>query len=154
MGRGDKQKGKGNLPNRELYERMNFLYQSSQFFSQLLPSSSSNVQTADNDSSNLKLAQQHQQQKSLLPISRFYSKEMRQVARKSVLRLSPHVKREICKACASPLVPGVSSTVRIKGHNRGRRVVTTCNCCGWQRRLIVDPGHELFIDKEEHGTLH
>ncbi|KAJ2090116.1 Ribonuclease P protein subunit p21 [Coemansia sp. RSA 1813] len=90
----------------------------------------------------------------MLPVARFYTKEMRQVARKSVLRISPHIKREICKSCASPLVPGVSCSTRVKGHKKGRRVITTCLYCGCQRRLMADPQHELFVDKEIHGTLH
>ncbi|KAJ1786059.1 Ribonuclease P protein subunit p21, partial [Coemansia sp. RSA 2399] len=88
---------------------MNFLYQSSRFFAHLSP------QPTSSDSSS----------SPMLPAARFFAKEMRQVARKSVLRISPHIKREICKSCASPLVPGVSCTTRVKGHKKGRRVVTT-----------------------------
>ncbi|KAJ2612351.1 hypothetical protein H4S08_002735 [Coemansia sp. RSA 1365] len=63
----------------------------------------------------------------LLPLARFYTKEMRQMARKSVLRVSPHVKREICKICSTPLMPGVSCTIRIKGKAHGKRLPKKTN---------------------------
>ncbi|KAJ2120332.1 Ribonuclease P protein subunit p21 [Coemansia sp. RSA 720] len=131
MGRnGKEKKGKkgGGVPNRELYERMSFLYQSAQMLSDT---------TKD----------------GLLPLARFYTKEMRQVARKSVLRLSPHVKRRLCKVCNTPKQPGISCRVRVKGSGRAKRVITTCTYCGDQTRLMAN-AQTLFVDQSEHTTQH
>ncbi|KAJ2614873.1 Ribonuclease P protein subunit p21 [Coemansia sp. RSA 1285] len=148
---------------------MNFLYQSSHFFASLLrqhptpllePASTGTKATTTAAAAAVTVPDTEiaigdsNARNPMLPIARFYAKEMRQVARKSVLRLSPHIKREICKACASPLVPGVSCSTRVKGHKKGRRVVITCLYCGCQRRLIVDPHKELFVDKDIHGIIH
>ncbi|KAJ1723242.1 Ribonuclease P protein subunit p21 [Coemansia erecta] len=142
--------GGGTLPNRELYERMNFLYQSSQFYAQLTQDSASAEQSPSSSESSTA-------QSSLLPLSRFYAKEMRAVARKSVLRMSPHIKRELCKSCSTPLVPGVSCTKRVKGKKKARRLITTCSFCGSQRRLMANSDPEtsrvLFIDRPEHQTI-
>ncbi|KAJ1825602.1 Ribonuclease P protein subunit p21 [Coemansia sp. RSA 2703] len=140
----------GTLPNRELYERMNFLYQSSQFYAQLAQVPASTEQSPHSSNSNTA-------QSSLLPLSRFYAKEMRTIARKSVLRISPHIKRELCKSCSTPLVPGVSCTKRVKGKKKARRLITTCNFCGSQKRLMANSDsetpHVLFIDRPEHKTI-
>ncbi|KAJ2314806.1 Ribonuclease P protein subunit p21 [Coemansia sp. RSA 2610] len=90
---------------------------------------------------------------SLQPLARFLTKEMRLVARKSVLRLSPHVKHSHCRACSTVLQAGVSCTVRVKGKKNGRRVITTCLFCGAQTRTMANPNHQLFVDKPEHTTI-
>ncbi|KAJ2819624.1 hypothetical protein IWW50_005392, partial [Coemansia erecta] len=79
--------------------------------------------------------------------------EMRLVARKSVLRLSPHVKRGLCKVCNSPQLPGVSCRVRVKGSGHAKRVSTTCTYCGSQTRVMASAKHTLFVDRPEHTTL-
>ncbi|PIA19766.1 Rpr2-domain-containing protein [Coemansia reversa NRRL 1564] len=169
MGKGRRGQKSGSLPNRELYERMNFLYQSSQFFATHCqsihsvesteklcsesPPLSSSVAAEAVVSSNI-ASDMHSISTPLLPLARFYTKEMRQMARKSVLRVSPHVKREICKICSTPLMPGVSCTIRIKGKAHGKRVITTCTYCGSQKRLMANSDHTLFVDKPDHGTIH
>ncbi|KAF8468983.1 hypothetical protein BDZ91DRAFT_80901 [Kalaharituber pfeilii] len=46
---------------------------------------------------------------AVLPLSRFYLSTARSIARKSVLRMAPSLKRSICKRCETHLVAGVSS---------------------------------------------
>ncbi|KAJ2777161.1 Ribonuclease P protein subunit p21 [Coemansia javaensis] len=176
MGKRAKAPQSGMLPSRELYQRMNFLLQSSQFAASLgarlgARGSSSKAPTAGEDpaageaptaeaAAPAVSAAGHgdnggERGALLLPAARFYAREMRQIARKAVLRLSPHVKRGICGACSTPLLPGVSCAVRVKGRNRGRRVITTCTYCGAQSRIVMaNPDHQLFVDKPEHGTIH
>ncbi|KAI7834011.1 RNAse P Rpr2/Rpp21/SNM1 subunit domain-containing protein [Kickxella alabastrina] len=191
--------GTGTLPNRELFERMNFLYQSSQFFASLsgnvCTSSSQRSRASDKASENeptnnntdetlntqksqtvglekpiCTIAMANSQecknssktdilmQQPLLPLARFYSKEMKMVARKSVLRMSPHLRRDMCKVCSTPLLPGVSCKKRVKGKGNGRRLITTCNYCGTQTRIMTNSGpdsqHVLFVDRPEHTTIH
>ncbi|KAJ2688909.1 Ribonuclease P protein subunit p21 [Coemansia spiralis] len=166
----DRGRGAGCLPNREVFERMNFLLQSAQFYASLpttttTPAAVATGATAkgkepdeplalDNDSSDSSSSgAPPQAPATMLPLARFYAKEMRLVSRKSVLRMSPHIKRSICKVCLTPLVPGISSTTRVKGQKRSRRVITTCNYCQAQTRLFVNDDHVLFVDRPEHGTI-
>ncbi|KAJ2798201.1 Ribonuclease P protein subunit p21 [Coemansia helicoidea] len=149
MGKRTREPQPGVLPNRELFQRLNFLLQSSQFFASLPGASHTHSSVAEGAA----VAPPGCADPPLLPLARFYAKEMRQVAQKSVLRLSPHVKRGICQVCSSPLVPGVSAAVRVKGKGRGQRVLTTCTYCGHQARLMVNSNHVLFVDRPEHGTI-
>ncbi|KAJ2672616.1 hypothetical protein IWW42_002770 [Coemansia sp. RSA 1085] len=156
MGRGKKKNG-GGLPNRELFQRMNFLYQSAQFLASTTTANSSNGSSDNGTNSSDAVAKCVADNRSLLPLARFFTKEMRQVARKSVLRLSPHIKRDLCKACGSPQQPGISCTVRVKGKGKSQRTITTCMYCGWQRRLFVagssDGQAQLFVDQPQHTTV-
>eukprot|EP01105_Mastigella_eilhardi_P017756 TRINITY_DN4098_c0_g1_i2.p1 TRINITY_DN4098_c0_g1~~TRINITY_DN4098_c0_g1_i2.p1 ORF type:complete len:109 (-),score=27.02 TRINITY_DN4098_c0_g1_i2:204-497(-) len=47
-------------------------------------------------------------------LSRFYNCTLQRIAHKLVLRLSPNVKRTICKRCFTLLVPGRTATVSIR----------------------------------------
>ncbi|KAJ2085395.1 Ribonuclease P protein subunit p21 [Coemansia sp. S100] len=168
----DRGRGAGNLPNREAFERMNFLLQSAQFYATLPATNaaaaaavtteatakgkeSDESTTLDNDSNggSSSGALPPRTSATMMPLARFYAKEMRLVSHKSVLRMSPHVKRSICKVCLTPLLPGISSMTRVKGQKRGRRVITTCNYCQSQTRLFVNDDHVLFVDRPEHGTI-
>ncbi|KAJ2730761.1 hypothetical protein IW152_005023 [Coemansia sp. BCRC 34962] len=168
--RKDRGRGAGCLPNREAFERMNFLLQSAQFYASLptttTPAAVATTATAKgnepnepsalvNDSSGDSSSSDAPPQTPamMMPLARFYTKEMRLVSRKSVLRMSPHIKRSICKVCLTPLVPGISSMTRVKGQKRSRRVITTCNYCQTQARLFVNDDHVLFVDRPEHGTI-
>ncbi|KAJ2812759.1 Ribonuclease P protein subunit p21 [Coemansia furcata] len=164
----DRGRGAGNLPNREAFERMNFLLQSAQFYATLPTTATptatmapvatakgkeSDDSTTHDSGSSSSSGAPPQISATMMPLARFYAKEMRLVSRKSVLRMSPHIKRGICKACLTPLIPGISSMTRVKGQKRSRRVITTCNYCQTQTRLFVNDDHVLFVDRPEHGTI-
>ncbi|GAA5910431.1 ribonuclease P Rpr2/Rpp21/SNM1 subunit [Sporobolomyces salmoneus] len=76
----------------------------------------------------------------LRPISRHLVRTMQDVAKKATLRMDPAVKRTVCKGCDSVLVPGISSSVRIKPSGpHAHLVVHTCANCLAQRRLPAPP---------------
>ncbi len=52
------------------------------------------------------------------------------ILRRLRLRKPLLIRRGICKNCLIPLVPGLTSTVRI----RRNRVIVTCRLCGYIRR--------------------
>ncbi|KAJ2746914.1 Ribonuclease P protein subunit p21 [Coemansia sp. BCRC 34301] len=157
-GKDGKDRG-GGLPNREAFERMNFLLQSSQFFAALpiAVSSEPAAATAKKKESDGPETRDSSSgatlQTTMMPLARLYAKDMKLVSRKCVLRMSPHIKRGICKVCQSPLLPGISSTTRVKGQKRSRRVITTCQYCGNQTRLFINNNHVLFVDRPEHGII-
>lgn len=86
-------------------------------------------------------------------LSRFYLQNLRAIAKKSVMRLDPSIKRTICKRCDSLLVPGVSSTHRIENPSKGGKkswadvLVVECNACGAVKRFPVG----IDILKEKRG---
>eukprot|EP00842_Homolaphlyctis_polyrhiza_P004810 jgi/Hompol1/532/HPOL_002531-RA len=78
----------------DCFQRINFLYQAAHLL-------------AVKDGS--------KQQPKLAGISRMFGCQLKQVAQRLVLRIDPHVKRTLCKRCHGTLIPGITSTVRIKG---------------------------------------
>jgi len=68
---------------------------------------------------------------------------MRSVAKKSVMRLGPQIKRTICKRCDTLLVPGVSCENRIENASKGGKkswadvLVVECMACGTVKRFPV-----------------
>lgn len=84
-------------------------------------------------------------------LSRFFLQNLRAIAKKSVMRLDPSIKRTICKRCDSLLVPGVSSTTRIENPSKGGKkpwadvLVVECNACGAVKRFPV--GMEVLKEK-------
>lgn len=68
---------------------------------------------------------------------------VRAVSKKSQIRLSPTIKRSICKRCDVLLVPGSTSVARTENRSHGGRkpwadvLVTICNVCGTTKRCPV-----------------
>eukprot|EP00123_Amoebidium_parasiticum_P000739 comp11626_c0_seq1/m.6131 comp11626_c0_seq1/g.6131 ORF comp11626_c0_seq1/g.6131 comp11626_c0_seq1/m.6131 type:complete len:376 (-) comp11626_c0_seq1:615-1742(-) len=120
-----KGQGKGiNVPNREAYERMNYLYQAAHYA--LSSTQPPNVQLA-----------------------RHYCTTLKNIAKRLVLRLDPNIKRSICKRCNCLLVPGLTSTVRLQSH-RETHTVVTCKECGYVRRYNMREGHVLWTEREKN----
>ncbi|KAG8689659.1 hypothetical protein FRC11_001364 [Ceratobasidium sp. 423] len=78
------------IPNRDLMQRMNFLYQASVHLSR----SGSHTETS-------RLARKH-------------VKTIKGIASGAVVKIDPTVKRMLCKGCNAVLVPGSSASVRVK----------------------------------------
>jgi ribonuclease P protein subunit RPR2 len=76
-------------------------------------------------------------------LSRFYLTHLRSVAKKSVLRLGPSIKRTICKRCDTLLVPGVSCEHRVENKSKNGRkkwadvLIVECKSCGSVKRFPV-----------------
>lgn len=66
-----------------------------------------------------------------------YVEIMLKVAAKGRVRLSRKIKRGVCRKCKTPLVPGVTSSVRLRRKGKVKRLVVRCLVCGWTRRYIV-----------------
>ncbi|CAG8716517.1 8589_t:CDS:2 [Dentiscutata erythropus] len=116
----------GQVIHRELYQRMNFLYQAA---------------TLMTKSTNTK--------KSLIPLSRFYISTMKSIGTKQVLRIDPSIKRTLCKKCESVLIPGVTSRIRIKPKPEPQLQVL-CTQCGTTRGYPARKGYQLFSEKSEN----
>eukprot|EP00041_Stephanoeca_diplocostata_P038558 m.1527757 g.1527757 ORF g.1527757 m.1527757 type:complete len:207 (+) comp25235_c0_seq5:10-630(+) len=106
------------LPNRDAFTRMNFLYQAAHFSMGL------NKDDTDGD------------------LARFYITSMKTIAKRLVLRAGSSVKQTICKKCNTPLIPGQSCRTRVYG-NRQTHLVITCTSCGTFKRYPLRPNYKL-----------
>ncbi|GAA5953114.1 hypothetical protein JCM21900_006113 [Sporobolomyces salmonicolor] len=78
--------------------------------------------------------------KALEPVSKHLVRTMNEVAKKATVRMDPTVKRTLCKGCSLVLVPGVTSSVRVKPSGPHAHVIVhTCHACHAQRRLPTPP---------------
>jgi len=88
-------------------------------------------------------------------LSSVYVKDIRAIARKSVLRIDPNVKRTLCRTCNAVLIPGVTSSVRIKpSGSHVHRIRTTCLACGVHRTIPCPPlqGGNGWIEEGEEAS--
>ncbi|XP_046739555.1 ribonuclease P protein subunit p21 isoform X2 [Diprion similis] len=106
---------------KDVLERMNYLYQASH----LMAIQSKNPVAAS-----------------------YYGNIMLGCAKKAVLRMSPDVKRTICKRCQLPLIPGDTARVRLVSKPM-KLVKWTCLTCGATRKFPTKKGYKLWADQPE-----
>ncbi|KAF9792598.1 Rpr2-domain-containing protein [Thelephora terrestris] len=136
------------VPNREIMQRLNFLYQASTWLSSLPASKGDVTPTAEpsvppvisSDSKGKK------KQKPRVPpvtpayLSRAYVSSMKAIGRKTVVKLDPSVKRTICKGCDALLIPGMTAIVRSKPSSSHKKMVRlSCVNCKTMRRIPAPP---------------
>ncbi|KAK2179318.1 hypothetical protein NP493_498g00010 [Ridgeia piscesae] len=119
-------KGRGPSTKPEMFTRINFLYQAAH---RVLLESPNNT-----------------------GLVRFYAYTLRSIAMKNVLRLDPTIKRTLCKKCSMLLIPGVTATVRHRGHKQ-RHTVVTCLECNVSKRFVTSSTHTLWCEQEEAKTM-
>ncbi|KAG1777481.1 Rpr2-domain-containing protein [Suillus placidus] len=128
--------------NRDIIQRLNFLYQASVLLNGMTAGPSSQVPFSTceiNDTQNPP-KKRKKRVVSTADLSRSYVDTMKVVGQKTNVKIDPTVKRVICKGCHIVLIPGVSSTVRVKNSNsHGHLVVHTCNSCRTSRRIPAPP---------------
>nr|CAB3265740.1 ribonuclease P protein subunit p21 [Phallusia mammillata] len=82
-------------------------------------------------------------------LARHYAQTMKSLAQKNCLRLSPHVKRNLCKKCMMILMPGITSKVRPKSGKK-HELVVHCTECHTRRTSYCYPDYVLWHDKPEN----
>ncbi|XP_028168722.1 ribonuclease P protein subunit p21 [Ostrinia furnacalis] len=104
------------------FQRMNFLYQISKFIADKNPA-----------------------------LSSYYGNLMGNVAKKTVLKIHPELKRQFCKKCKCILIDNVSAKMKIKTIKNSKVMQWTCNTCGTKRVLPADKGkdHRIWYEKPE-----
>ncbi|KAI0823617.1 Rpr2-domain-containing protein [Trametes gibbosa] len=135
------------VANRDIIQRINFLYQASTYLntiSQTLTSTSAdtNIQTTLQPSKGRsKKKQKLRHPKDAAELSRSYVGTMRTVGQKTMVRMDPSMKRTLCKTCDTVLLPGSTVTVRIRPslQPNGQSVVHTCLTCQTLRRIPAPP---------------
>uniref|UniRef100_H2ZKL6 Uncharacterized protein n=1 Tax=Ciona savignyi TaxID=51511 RepID=H2ZKL6_CIOSA len=122
MGKKKNNQNGGNVQKKDVYQRLNYLYQAAHFAISMKPPN--------------------------WILSRHYTKTMKTLALKNVVRLHPHVKRSICKQCSLLMIPGVTSQVRNKG--KPKQTMITCKSCGGFKRFLQSLDYVLWHEKPEN----
>jgi len=82
----------------------------------------------------------------LLPLSRYYNTTLNVVAQKTVSRMDPNIKRSICKCCKTPLIPGLTSDIKVDDDETKFEIL--CKSCQTSRIFKSDdPNYCLFTEK-------
>ncbi|KAF8310059.1 RNAse P Rpr2/Rpp21/SNM1 subunit domain-containing protein [Cantharellus anzutake] len=113
------------IPNKELIQRMSFLYQSTVYLGAL-----SNATPPTSPS----------KRRSFSNLARNQASILRSIGAKAQIRMDPAVKRSMCKSCNSILIPGSTCSTRIKSSPiHGNRRTTTCLNCHTSRSIPSPP---------------
>jgi len=72
-----------------------------------------------------------------LELARRYIDLMLRMAGKAGIRPPRYIRRGYCRRRHTPLIPGLTLSVRIRSEGRGSRVVYRCLKCGWVRRYMI-----------------
>ncbi|KAH9453575.1 hypothetical protein Pst134EA_024443 [Puccinia striiformis f. sp. tritici] len=165
------------VQNGEVLQRLNFLHQASHYLASVTRTDldrtqlSKNEENSDHLHHHLPSNQPRSRHDTCLPIphlpvlglSRVLSKSMKVIAKKSVLRMDPSVKRSICRSCHLLLIPGTTSTTKIlRSSSHRHKVKTRCLSCSHERQIPHPPKpkqdptdrsggheHELMSEKKE-----
>ncbi|KAL4251466.1 hypothetical protein ABKN59_005710 [Abortiporus biennis] len=148
------------VTNRDIIQRMNFLYQAGALLSNIGASTSHQADgnavhnrplphVADQSLPLTKREQKRSGQRrakhpsSLSDLSKSYIQTMKIVGQRTTVRMDPAVKRTLCKQCNNILMPGVTCSVRVKAlSSHGNGVAYTCLSCNKIRRIPAPPYNE------------
>ncbi|EJF57641.1 Rpr2-domain-containing protein [Dichomitus squalens LYAD-421 SS1] len=139
------------VTNRDIIQRINFLYQASTYLSTISQPPDGTVQLQRNDSTHGKRKKNTiRHPKSTAELSRCYVGSMRIVGQKAIVRMDPSLKRTLCKQCDTVLLPGATASVRVKPSGSHGQVVTyTCLSCSTSRRIPAPPVLDLDASTAE-----
>ncbi|XP_072760717.1 uncharacterized protein Rpp21 [Anoplolepis gracilipes] len=105
--------------HKDIFERMNYLYQASHLMALIDRGTAS-----------------------------YFGNNMVGCAKKAVLRMEPNLKRNVCKCCQTPLIPGETARVRLTSKPI-KRVKWTCLTCMNTKRFPTRKGYKLWLDQPE-----
>lgn len=131
MAKSQRGPSKKSLPKKDEYERISFLYQVANIFCQ---------------------------KKQFEVIARGYSRNADLISKKAVIKLTPNLKRSICKKCNIILVPGLSLNVCLENASKAKApendiLVYTCSSCGTIKRFPVGKNRHYQLFSEQHVIL-
>lgn len=168
----DKTKGPRSVPNKHLHARVSFLHQAATLLAvqdatslsrssiealivhnEVIPRRSasesallkdSQTQAPDLFDQDKIVSREEAGDDSLLcPLSIHLSSHLRQVARKSQIRLHPSIKRTSCKTCDSVLIEGQTCSKQMENASKGGKkrhadvLLLECRNCGSNKRFPV-----------------
>ncbi|TAQ88234.1 hypothetical protein B7494_g3432 [Chlorociboria aeruginascens] len=136
-------KGTGRIPNKATHSRLSYLYQAAAYLSTQRQHSSTSEQS---EIINIEDPEEAEESvgNPLEPASRRLISDIRSVALKAQLRISPIIKQSICKNCNTLLVDGSTCSDEVENKSRGGRkpwadiLVRRCNICGLSKRFPLE----------------
>ncbi|KAI0675402.1 RNAse P Rpr2/Rpp21/SNM1 subunit domain-containing protein [Trametes maxima] len=151
------------VANRDIIQRINFLYQASTYLnslSQSLPPTTDDVKQPPTAKNRGSVRQKRKKIKTLrhpngtAELSRSYIGTMRIVGQKAMVRMDPSIKRTLCKECDTILIPGPTATVRVKAlPSHGQAVIYTCLTCHTSRCIPAPPEEKIPVPvSTDHTT--
>ncbi|PIL35962.1 hypothetical protein GSI_01622 [Ganoderma sinense ZZ0214-1] len=125
------------VQNRDIIQRLNFLYQASTYVNSIAPPLDGSISPRRGPK---KKKNTIRHPKDSAELSRCYVGTMRIIGQKTMVRMDPTLKRTLCKQCDTVLLPGSTASVRIRTSGSHRQVVTyTCLACRSSRRIPAPP---------------
>ena len=155
----------GAVQNRPLYSRASFLYQAATYLATAqqeapAPRRADEPPVIIPASSEQASGGQRRDAVEVQGVSRRLVTDLREVTLKTMMRMSPDMKRTICKFCNTILVEGktCSSIVENKSKN-GRKpwadvLVMKCNTCGREKRVPVQAPRQKRRTTRIEATKH
>jgi len=149
------------IQHREIYQRMNFLYQAATLMTTITanispPPSPTTSTTSTSQQPSVSVQEQvlQQEELSIKPVNlaslgRFYVNTMKTIGTKQVLRIDPSIKRTICKRCETILLPGATSRIRIKSRPEPHLQIM-CTECNASKNYSARKGYKLFSEQPEN----
>ncbi|KAH7888487.1 RNAse P Rpr2/Rpp21/SNM1 subunit domain-containing protein [Phlebopus sp. FC_14] len=132
------------ISNRDIIQRLNFLYQASVLLNGVAAPDHEPSSPVTESSKPERPHRRCRRTVTTSELSRSYIDTMKVVGTKTNVKMDPSVKRLICKTCSLVLVPGVSSTVRVKNStSHGHLLSYTCHSCLTERRIPAPPVLDL-----------
>ncbi|KAF5385912.1 hypothetical protein D9615_002629 [Tricholomella constricta] len=169
-------KGKDDAPtansaaNRDIIQRLNFLYQASVYLN-TIPSTTPSTSQMSSGSSNaniisdkpngrkkgkkeMKGANAVKRTATVNDLARTYIATMKTVGQRTTVKIDPAVKRTLCKGCNLTLIPGATASVRVKkSPAHGHIMVYTCTGCNTPRRIPAPPTLSAGNTRTETQTV-
>ncbi|KAF9467423.1 RNAse P Rpr2/Rpp21/SNM1 subunit domain-containing protein [Collybia nuda] len=136
------------VTNRDIIQRLNFLYQASVYLSSIPNQVQPITSKLYSGKEKKKPTVRKDGKKKLKPtrrvtasdLSKTYLSTMKAVGQKTTVKIDPNVKRTICKGCNRALIPGSTASIRVKkSTSHGQCMVYTCNGCKTSRRIPAPP---------------
>lgn len=132
------------IANRDNFARLSYLYQLSNQF--ITSPKTSSATTAPNDDSTLQTL-----------LARGYDRNLDLLSKRTLSKISPSVKRSMCKKCHMLLIPGMTVSVRIENNSKTQDakndiLVNKCLTCGECKRFPIGKDRE-YIPFFERGYV-
>lgn len=122
--------------NKDIIQRLNFLYQASALLGTISHPPSPHTPVTCHPAA----CHQRKRVVTTSELSRSYIDTMKVVGQKTNTKIDPSVKRRLCKNCSLVLVPGISATVRVKNSASHHHLVCyVCQACRSERRIPAPP---------------
>ncbi|GME94527.1 unnamed protein product [Ambrosiozyma monospora] len=131
-----------NIPKKDHYQRLTYLYKIGSIMSSNLVDAGSISQSTKQGTNTFDI------------LSRAYIKNLDLVSKKVVLKLHPNIKRTICKNCSRLVVTSPNSTMRIMNESKKKSpkndVLEIVCECGTKKRFPFgkDPNYIPFAERD------